>query len=149
EKCYLHGWSRTAGSGGSNSFALSNNASGGGARGTPFHDNVIDGQDDPNKDFMGGILHGDMVYNNVIRYVYNGMNGSFNDIHGNLVEYNYTATSGDHCNMIFPQSNFTGTTMWVYNNVVRHGGYSCAGSTLWPQGNANCPTCKTYVYNNV
>ncbi len=148
EHLYIHGWSRTSGSSGNNSYALSNNWSGGGGIGTKFHDNVIDGSDSPNKDFMGGILHGDQVYNNVVRYVYNGMNGLFNDIYGNLVEFNYVATSGDHCNMVFFQGLFTATTGYVYNNVIRHSG--CAGgSTLWLLGNANCSPCTMYAYNNV
>ena len=86
---YIHAFSRTAGSSGQNSFCFSNNWSSGGAQRTKFHDNICDGEDSPNKDFMGGILHGDIVYNNVIRYVYNGMNGLFNDVHGNLVEHVY------------------------------------------------------------
>lgn len=148
EDLYIHGWSRTAGSGSVNSFALANNWSGGGGIGTTFHNNVIDGADDPNKDFMGGILHGDMVYNNVVRYVYNGMNGVFNDIHGNLVEYNYVSTSGDHCNMVFFQGLFTASAGYVYNNVIRHSGCP-GGSTLWLLGNANCTNCAMYAYNNV
>jgi hypothetical protein len=148
EHFYMHGWSRTAGSGGSNSFAVSNNWSGGGARGTRVHDNVIDGSDSPNKDFMGGVLHGDMVYNNVIRYVYNGMNGLFNDVHGNLVEHNYVSTSGDHCNMVFVQAVFTGTKLSMYNNVVRNAG--CAGGmTFWMLGNTGCSGCTSYAYNNL
>src|SRR5579883_607678 len=145
---YIHGWSRTSGSSGSNSYAITNNWSGGGGRGSNFHNNVIDGADDPNKDFMGGILHGDIVRNNVIRYVYNGMNGVFNVIDGNLIEYNYVSTSGDHCNMMFPQDAFTGSVLVVSNNVVRHAG--CAGgSTIFTMGNSNCTTCTAYVYNNV
>jgi hypothetical protein len=143
---YIHGWSRTAGSSAYNSFALSNNWSGGGGRGTNFHDNVIDGADSPNKDFMGGILHGDIVANNIIRYTYNGMNGVFNDVHGNLVEYNYISPSGDHCNMVFFQGLFTGNTAYIYNNIIRHTG---CGSTLYVLSNSSCTTCKAYVFNNV
>ena len=148
ENFYIHGWSRTAGASGMNSFALTNNTSGGGGNNTLFTGNVIDGSDSPNKDFMGGILHGVTVANNIIRYVYNGMNGGFHDVHGNLVEYNYISTSGDHCNMVFIQGPSQGTTTYAYNNVVRHSG--CAGgSTLWLLGNANCSSCVTYAYNNV
>jgi hypothetical protein len=76
------------------------------------------------------------------------MNGVFNDIHGNLVEFNYIAASGDHCNMVFPQGVQTGTTIWIYNNVIRHAG--CAGGTsLFTLANATCPTCVAYQYNNV
>jgi hypothetical protein len=127
---------------------LTNNWSGGNAKGTLFFQNVIDGSDDPNKDFMGGILHGDAVRNNVIRYVYNGMNGVFNVIDGNLVEYNYVSASGDHCNMVFPQDVFTGSVLVVSNNIIRHAACS-GGSTLFTMGNSNCTTCTAYVFNNV
>lgn len=145
---YIHGFSRTAGSSGSNSFAITNNFSSGGALRTNVHNNVIDGSDSPNQDFMGGILHGDIVRNNVIRYVYNGMNGLFNVIDGNLVEHNYVSTSGDHCNMVFPQNTFTGSTLVVSNNVIRHAACS-GGVTLFTMGNSSCTTCTAYVYNNV
>jgi hypothetical protein len=76
------------------------------------------------------------------------MNGVFNDVHGNLVEHNYVATSGDHCNMIFPQDVFVGSTLFVYNNVIRHAGCN-GGSTLFTLGNSSCTTCTAYVFNNV
>ena len=148
ENFYIHGWSRTSGSSGFNSFALNNNWSGGGGIGTNFHNNVIDGEDSPNKDFMAGVLHGDIVRNNIIRYVYNGMNGAFNVIDGNIVEYNYISTSGDHCNLIFPQNVFTGSTLIVSNNIIRNEGCG-GGSTLFTMGNSGCANCTSYVYNNV
>ena len=131
ENFYFHGWSRTAGSSAFNSFVNTNNSSGGGANGSLFHDNVIDGSDSPNQDFMGGVLHGWSVYNNVIRYVYNN-NGGFNDVHGNLIENNYISPSGDHCNMFFFQGP-QGMQGWFYNNVVRHTG---CGSTLYMFSNS-------------
>ena len=146
---YIHGFSRDSGSSGNNSFAFSTNfSSGSGGAGSSFHDNVIDGSDSPNQDFMGGVLHGPAVYNNVIRYVYNGMNGVFNDIHANLVEYNYVATSGDHCNMIFPQDLFSGTTIKIYNNVIRHAGCS-GGTVLFTLANSSNTSAIAYQYNNV
>jgi len=143
--CYLHGWSRTAGSSAYNSFAISNNWSGGGAQNTIFRSNVIDGEDSPNQDFMGGILHGHEVDGNVIRYVYNGLNGRFTNVHGNLIEYNFVSPSGDHCNLVFVQDIFSGTTLLAYNNIIRHAGCS-GGSTLWLVG-ASGQT--TYAYNNI
>jgi len=144
---YIHGWSRTAGSSANNSYAISTNvSSGSGGAGSAIHDNVIDGSDSPNLDFMGGILHGVSVYNNVIRYVYNGFNGVVNDFHGNLVEYNYIATSGDHCNMVFPQNVYSGTTLWLYNNVVRD---KQCGTTVFTLANANNTNLVAYQYNNV
>jgi hypothetical protein len=145
ENFYFHGWSRTAGSSAYNTFVNTNNTSSGGGIGSLFHDNVIDGSDSPNQDFMGGVLHGDQVYNNVIRYVYNN-NGGFNSVHGNLIEHNFISTSGDHCNMFFFQGIATGSVGYFYNNIVQHTG---CGSTLYMLSNSSCTTCTGYVYNNV
>jgi hypothetical protein len=82
----------------------------------------------------------------VIRYVYNGMNGAFNDIHGNLIEHNYISTSGDHCNMIFPQGTFSGETIKIYNNVIRN---KTCGTTLFTLANSNDTNLIAYQYNNV
>jgi len=145
ENLYIHAFSR--GSGTANSYGISANiSSGSGAVGTKFHNNVIDGSDSPNQDFFAGILHGNAVYNNVIRYVYNGMNGDFNDIHGNLVEYNYVAASGDHCNMIFPQDTFSGNTIVIYNNVIRQ---KTCGTTLFTLANSSNTSAVAYQYNNI
>lgn len=136
ENMYVHGFSRTPGSSGDNSFCFGNNWSGGGGLRTKLHDNVCDGSDSPNKDFMGGVLHGDKVYDNVIRYVYNGLNGVFNQVYGNLIEDNYVATSGDHCNLSFIQAPFTGHTIYAYDNVIDQKLSHCSGgATLWLLGN--------------
>lgn len=148
ENMYIHGFSRSTASSTVNSNAISMNFSSGGGAGSKFHDNVIDGSDSPNQDFMGGIIHGEQVYDNVIRYVYNGMNGIFNQVYGNLIEFNYVSTSGDHCNMMFVQGPVSGSSIWVYNNIVRHAGCS-GGSTMWMNGNTTCVGCVSYAYNNV
>jgi len=148
ENCYIHAFSR--GSGTANSYGISTNFSSGsgGVNSQIGPGNVIDGSDSPNQDFMGGILHGQTVFNNVIRYVYNGMNGIFSDIHGNLVEYNYVAASGDHCNMIFPQDTFSGNVIVIYNNVIRHAGCS-GGTSLFTLANSSNTSSVAYQYNNV
>lgn len=147
ENLYIHGWSRTSTI--SNSYAITNDTSGGFGQGTSVHDNVIDGSDSPNKDFMGGILHGDKVYNNVIRYVYNGMLGTFTDIHGNLVENNFESPTGDHCNGIFEFGPNTGNAIFMYGNIVRHTSTnSCVNFWVKGLGNPNASTVA-YVFNNV
>jgi len=148
ENCYFHGWSRQPGATSVNSFALTNNWSGGAGIGTLFHNNVIDGSDSPNQDFMGGILHGDQVYNNVIRYVYNGMNGQFRAIYGNVVENNYVSVSGDHCNMVRVGGITSGQTLWIYNNIIRHAGCS-GGSNLYALADSFNPSATVYEYNNI
>lgn len=145
---YIHNFSRTAGSSGSNSYCFSTNfATGSDGIGSSIHDSICDGGDSPNRDFMGGILHGYKVYNNVIRFVYNGMNGLFTDIHGNLVDTNYISTSGDHCNMIFPQDTYPGSnTVLIYNNVIRN---KTCGTTLFTLANSSNTSAVAYQYNNV
>lgn len=146
---YVHGWSRNTTCAIQNSFVTTNDTTGGFGVGTSFHDNVIDGSDSPNQDFMGGIKHGVTVYNNVIRYVYNGMLGNFNDVHSNLVENTYQSPTGDHCNGIFNFGPGSGTLVLMYNNVIRHTSTnSCVNS--WVAGNDNPnPSFVAYVFNNV
>jgi hypothetical protein len=96
---------------------------------------------------MGGILHGSIVGENVIRYVYNGMNGMFDDVYGNLIEHNYASGDGDHCNMMFIQGPFSAPNVLVYNNVIQH--TTCPGSvTLW-LGGLSCGAYNGFVFNNV
>lgn len=149
ENFYIHGFSRNTSAAIVNSYAITADFSGPGVKGASFHDNVIDGSDSPNQDFMGGILHGDKVYNNVIRYVYNGFLGIANDIHSNLVEHNYESPTGDHCNGIFNFAPMYGTSIYMYNNVVRHtSSNGCVN--FWINGN-NGPNSSIvgYVFNNL
>jgi hypothetical protein len=151
EHNYIHGITRSASL---IEYSISLNISNGASAVVPamFHDNVIDNSDSANLDFLGGISHGDQVYNNVIRYVYNGMNGNFNQIYGNVVEDNYTSVSGDHCNLIFVQNLLSGTTLLAYNNIVDQKLSGCSGgATLWLIGNgpSACTTCITYAFNNL
>lgn len=137
---YIHGWSRDSTV--NHMYAISANIAG-----SQVHDNVIDGSDSPNQDFMGGVLHAEQLYNNVIRYVYNGTNGLFNIVHDNLVEYNYVAADGDHCNMMNVQAPMSGTTAYAYNNVIRNAG--CPGGVvMFILSNTTC-SCTTYEFNNV
>jgi hypothetical protein len=152
ENCYFHGWSRvsTGINDNGSTAALALNLSNGdaGVVGANFHNNVIDGSDSPNQDMMVGVLHGDTVANNVIRYVYNGMNGVFRNVHGNRVEHNFNSYTGDHCNLIFIQSALGGAGVSAYNNVIDNLNGCSGGSTLWIIGNDSCAGCTSYVYNN-
>jgi hypothetical protein len=152
ENCYFHGWSRAAGENDNGSTAaFSTNISNGEASviGSTFHDNVVDGSD-TTQDMMNGVIHAEIVYNNVIRFVVSGLLGEFTDVHSNLVEFDVTSYSGDHCNMAFLFGPFTGTQTWAYNNVVRHATCS-GGSSLWlaTSTGSSCSSCVTFAYNNV
>jgi hypothetical protein len=156
EHLYIHGWSHASGSCGSGSqdpYAISMNWSNFAGEGTGnlFLQNIIDGSDsgDIGGDYcFGGILHGNVVQQNVIRYVYNGMNGIFNVIDGNLIEFNNDSTTGDHCNMMYPQGIFSGTTITIKNNVVRHSVCS-GGTTVFTLANSSDPSYVAYLFNNV
>ena len=141
-RVYIHNFSAATTT--THSNAIANQCCGNGGIGTYIHDNVIDGSDSQ-QTFMGGILHGATVANNIIRYVYNGMNGAFNDVHGNLVENNYASADGDHANMIFIQGPLNGNIVKVYNNVIRH---KMLGVTLWLAG-LSCGSHTGYAFNNV
>jgi len=138
---YIHGWSRDSNT--AHMYAISAHVSG-----SQVFNNIIDGSDSPNKDFMGGVLHADQLYNNVIRYVYNGTNGVFNSVHDNLIENNYVAADGDHCNMMNVQAPMSGTTAYAYNNVIRHAGCS-GGVVMFILSNTTCSNCSTYEFNNI
>jgi hypothetical protein len=154
ENCYFHGWSHGAGSNdnGSNA-AFSSNISNGeaGVVGATFHDNVVDGSD-TSEDMMNGVIHADVVYNNVIRYVVSGLLGEITDAHSNLIEQAVVSYAGDHCNQAFMFSALTGTVQYAYNNVIRNPGSCNGGSTLWVAttlGTGSCSNCVGYIYNNV
>lgn len=156
EHMYIHGWSHTGGSCGASTndpYALTMNWSNFAGEGTGvlFSSNVIDGSDSGDiggSYCFGGILHGNVVQDNIIRYVYNGMNGIFNVIDGNLIEFNNTSTTGDHCNMMYPQGIWSGNIIQVSNNVVRHA--VCAGgTTIFMLANSSNPSDVAYAFNNV
>jgi hypothetical protein len=157
ENCYFHGWSHDASFSNSNDdgrgFAMAANTSGGGNAGVGvvFHDNVVDGQD-TSRDMMGGADDSETVYNNIFRYVYNCVRGIHTYVYSNLCEYIVIEgwPNADHANGISIFSQFAGTSMWVYNNVVRHTTASAVGSeTMWLHSLGDATGNTTYVYNNI
>ena len=69
-------------------------------------------------------------------------------VNGNLCENTLTSVTGDHCNGIFTFGPQSGTTIYVYNNIVRKVGCS-GGVNFWLTGNGSCPTCTSYGFNNI
>jgi len=144
ENVYIHNFTTTNNS--THSNAIANQCCGNGSVGVYIRNNVIDGSDST-QTFMGGILHGSTVANNVIRYVYNGMNGVFDTVYGNMIEHNYTSLDGDHCNMMFIQGPDNNSNLFVYNNLIQH--TTCSGGvTLW-LGGLSCSAYNGYAFNNV
>ena len=154
ERCYIHGWSHDPAFNGNNDdgrgFAMGSN----GGTLTLFHNNVVDGSD-TTRDMMGGADDSYAVYNNVFKYVYNGVRGTHNDVHGNLVT-NIVAEgwpNADHANgmSLFQPTNggLNGTDMWVYNNVITDDSLAGGSETLWVRSGADATGQNTYVYNNL
>jgi len=98
---------------------------------------------------FGGSDDADQVYNNVFRYVCNGVRGDHNDVHGNLIEHIVTCFSGDHANGISIFGPFNGTHIWAYNNVVHDNSLASGSMAFWLMSNQTCPGCVSYAYNNV
>ena len=158
ENLYVHGWSYNAGDSSCQVFAFSTNISNGTSDvlGANFHNNVVDGSDQtPNpvsnpsgtKSPVGCALHGDIFANNVCRYIYN-INGLFNQVSGNLIEYVLVGNSGDHCNMTNFQGILNGSTGYAFNNVYRH--MECSGGLiLWLSGNTADGSATYYAFGNV
>lgn len=140
---YIHNFTTTNNI--THSNALFSQTAGNGAIGSFWVQNVVDGSDSE-QNFMAGIVHGSTVAYNVLRYVYNGFNGTTNNFFGNFVEHNYASGDGDHCNMVFTQGPFSGSSMLIYGNVIQH--TTCAGSvTLW-LGGLSCSAYNGYAFNN-
>ncbi len=157
EHNYVHGWSHDPSFSSSNDngrgFAFAANTSGGGGAGVGVvvHDNVVDGQD-TTQDMMGGADDSETVYNNVFRYVYNCVRGAHTYVYNNLCEYIVIEgwPNADHANGISIFDTFSGSTMWVYNNVVRHTTASALGSeTMWLHSLGDATGETTYVFNNL
>ena len=146
ENCYFHGWSHTSAYT-SEASLITYNSSSGNARitGGLFHNNVVDGQD-TSQDMFRGLYNGDQVYDNVFRYTVAEIDGQFNSVYGNLVEYEVTAYTGLHCDLVFIYSPLSGNNWYAYNNVVRNP--VCGGSGLWVAGQSSS-TEVAYIFNNV
>jgi hypothetical protein len=154
EHCYFHGWTRGSGAGtGNDIYIITGNIGTGGSEiaGSSIHDNVIDGYDSYQAGSRTGlgIYNGASVYNNYVRYVFNGINGMMDVVHDNVVEHvDYQADSGAHCNGIYHKGPLTATTILIYDNVIRDS--AAPGCVAWyVQGDAQCPSCVTYFYDNV
>jgi hypothetical protein len=158
ENLYVHGWSYESGDTSCQVFAFSANISDGTSQvaGTNVHNNVVDGSDQTPSPVsspsttdspVGCALHGDIFANNVCRYIYN-VNGLFNQVSGNLIEYVLVGNSGDHCNMTNFQGILNGSAGYAFNNVYRH--MECDGGLiLWLSGNTAVGDATYYAFGNV
>jgi hypothetical protein len=116
--------------------------------GSSIHDNVVDGSDTVGDDGVG-VQNAQYIYNNVIRYVFNGINGQSDYIYNNLVEHvDFWAFDGAHCNEFYHKGpiNTTLKTVYIHDNVTRNN--SALGCVVFFVQQTNCPTCTAYVYNN-
>jgi len=147
ENCYLHGWFHGASGDSDTANVISS-----GSPNNTVHDTIIDGSD-TTQDMMVGIQSGiDTVYNSVIQYVTNGLQGTQNNVHDNYIAYIEPCYSGCHQNAFFNFGpNGSATSMFIYNNVIAHvwkPGVGGSGGGLWLSGN-NANTATGYAFNNV
>ena len=153
ERSYFHGWSHAAQSCGASdgSVAISQSTCCGGGIGDVIHDNVIDGSD-TTEDMMYAISgNPTTIYNNVIKYVTNGTNGSFNDAHMNWIGpivLCYTS-GGCHQNSMQNSAATSGNCIPIYDNIIT--GNPAGGSVkLWVgQGSGSTSSTVSYVFNNI
>jgi hypothetical protein len=143
KNCYFHGWSHgTVANGTYDRFLIDGDTHTPSQNtGSSFHDNVVDGSD--GDQHSGGAIFGGppLIYNNVIRYVSNGMivNGAL-IIHDNLTEFvnpSYDGVAHENC-----MEENAGTGLIYYNNICRH----TTAVNLWFAPN---PGTTDYIFNNV
>ena len=165
ENIYMHGWSYDPSSPGyATGFA------GCGSSGTTIRYTVVDGSDSivvPTRDtalpcvpgckgINTGMLYAvragiSTAYGNVFRYVQSAITGCGDDWHDNLVEYlvaNYQGPS--HQDGLYQYAPCAATTVFMYNNVVRHTTWAASSGVVkfWMSGN-NFNTSTGYAFNNV
>jgi len=151
ENMYAHGWNHTGESSDSGAVFSGTGCCGGGVNIT-FQNDIADGSDttqDSMVCFFGQITN---VYNSVCRYVTNGAEGAFDNIHDNWfgpIDFCFPA-SGCHQNAIQQAGPASSTNnVRVYNNVIT--GVASGGmGHLWVEQSAvNDGALNTYVFGNV
>jgi hypothetical protein len=144
---YIHGWSHS-GATSDDSAAFGGNG-GYNITGTTIRNSVIDGSDttqDMLACFFATIPN---AYNNVCRYATNGFEGSGDNWHDNLVEYIVPCFTGNcHQNAMFHFGPAYASSIFMYNNVIRHTTWSGGVPKMWLSGN-NANTATGYAFNNV
>ena len=145
ENLYMHGWghdSTLVGQASSPAFSSL-------ARGSVLRYNVEDGSD--TTDDMMYFTHGatPTAYGNYIRYVQTGIDGCGDNWHDNVVEYGGWP-GGGHEDGLYQYAPCYATTVFMYNNIVRHFTWAGAGGDVkfWMSGN-NFTTATGYAFNNL
>jgi hypothetical protein len=122
---------------------------GGGGIYTYCDNNLIDGWDSSLNEGMA-VFHCGEANNNTIRYVYNTINGQFDNIKDNLMEHvDFFATSGNHCDYIYHKGPMTpgNRTIVISGNVF--GNSAAVGCVNFINALTTCPTCNTYLHDNI
>ena len=151
ERLYIHGWSHST-SGDSDNSNVFGGGNGGPISGTCVHDSVIDGSDTTG-DMLAAFL-GDMpcAYDNIVKDVTNGFEGTFNIAFNNLVGpiNNCFTPGGCHQNAMYNFAAESGSTILIYDNIITGNTCPVCGGVikLWLAGNGAFPGTG-YVFNNV
>lgn len=146
ERCmrlYFHGWSHTGSSNNVGFFAQCGS-------GSMIDHNVIDGSDS-SQNTMNGVYSscaGTIQYN-YFGHVVSGVLATVDNFNNNLIEDAVTSIDGDHCNLMFIFGPASGSTLNVYNNIVRK--MICSGGVnFWLNGNSNgSSSWVANAYNNI
>jgi hypothetical protein len=147
EQCYFHGWSHAPSGDVDNADAIGCGG-GGGTEGSVVHDNVIDGSD-TTKDMMVGVfLACPEVYDNVIRYVTNGIEGAQDIVHDNWVGPVLLCYSGCHQNLLQNAGPTSQKYVIIYNNVLTRAQTGGMGQ-LWVEQDSTNSGIPAYVFNNI
>ncbi|MGB7498226.1 MAG: hypothetical protein WBQ61_17270 [Candidatus Acidiferrum sp.] len=146
ENLYVHGWSHDSTVKGelSQVFTL--------AQGDVIRYNLIDGSD-TSKDMMF-VTHAQtpIAYGNYMSYVQTGLDGCGDNWHDNVMEYMVSAFTPGHQDGLYQYGPCYASTMFMYNNVVRHTTWSGSGGAVkfWMNGNDGDPAGTVgYAFNNV
>jgi hypothetical protein len=148
ENLYAHGWSHYVGITNTNARGFSCFS----PTGWVLRYTVWDGSD-TSKDMMV-ITQGTapVAYGNYFKYVQTALDGCGDNWHDNLFEYMAPSVSsgGAHQDALYQYGPCSQSTVFMYNNVVRHTTWAGSGGAVkfWMSGN-NANTATGYAFNNV
>jgi hypothetical protein len=140
---YFHAWTHTGNTDNVGFFAQC-------GAGDMIDHNVVDGSDSSKNTFNGiySSCAGTIQYN-YFSYLVSGVLATVDNFNNNLIENTITSIDGDHCNLMFIFGPASGSTLTVYNNIVRK--MICSGGVnFWLNGNSNgSSSWVTNAYNNI
>lgn len=151
---YIHGWSHASAASGAqdNSAAFSPSTCCGGGQGNIIEYNVIDGADTTGDMLVCFYSSVSTVAYNICKSVTNGLEGSADNVHDNLIgPINMCfVTGGCHQNNLFQfgPSQSSSSPVFLYNNLIAGSTASGGITKFWMNGNQQT-TSTVYAFNNL